>query len=193
MIGITGRTLPPHRIPKGILLSLFIGAFSQTAYTSENDPLFELSLEELLQIKVVTAASGYEQKLADAPGSVTVITKHEWQAAGARALEDVLDMVPGVHISKTTTGLVANKAVIRGISGTFGQQVLVLIDGVPIKYRQDSGQTVGSRIALAGFERVEVVRSPGSAIYGADAVGGVINLVSNKQLDNTLTDRKSVV
>ncbi|WGO98777.1 TonB-dependent receptor [Saccharophagus degradans] len=189
MIGITGRTTPPQRIRKGILLSLFVGAFSQTAYTSENDPLFELSLEELLQIKVVTAASGYEQKLADAPGSVTVITKHEWQAAGARALEDVLDMVPGVHISKTTTGLVANKSVIRGISGTFGQQVLVLIDGIPIKYRQDSGQAVGSRIALAGFERVEVVRSPGSAIYGADAVGGVINLVSNKQLDNTLTLR----
>lgn len=183
------RICPPNS-PILTRLSLLIASFAFTSVaTAQDDALFDLSLEQLLQIKVVTAASGYEQQLSQAPGSVTVITQQEWLAAGARELNDVLNMVPGVHIGKSTTGLLISKTVIRGVSGNFGQQVLVLIDGVPIKYWQDSGQAMSDHLSLASFERVEVVRSPGSAIYGADAVGGVINLVSNKKLDKAITVR----
>lgn len=151
---------------------------------ADEAPLFDLSLEELLQIKVVTAVSGYEQPVTETPASVNVITRQEWVAAGAQELNDVLQTLVGVHISKVTTGVTFNKPVVRGISGDFGQRILILIDGKPFRYNQNSGRFIGSTLLLDSFKRIEVVRSPGSAIYGADAIGGVINLVSDDDLPN---------
>ena len=141
--------------------------------------LFELSLQELTELKVVTAASGVDQSLYDAPGAVTVISRSEWQAMGARSLTDVLQAVPGLHVGLSTKGLARPIISIRGITGASGERVLILIDGIPFKYHQNSGRFAGERMPLDAYSRVEVIRSPGSAVYGADAVGGVINLVTD--------------
>ncbi|MGJ8680592.1 TonB-dependent receptor plug domain-containing protein [Paraglaciecola sp.] len=150
---------------------------------AEQLDMFSLSLEELLEVRVVTAASGYEQPLKDSPASVSVIYQEEWQASGARELNDVLANVAGIHIKKRAIGITTNIPVIRGVSGSEGQQILVLIDGSPFKYLQNSGSFLGNRLLLAGFSRIEIIRGPGSAIYGADALGGIINLVSKKQVN----------
>lgn len=168
---------------KGIVLSLLLLLAPYPLCAQENNAqssLFELGLDDLLSMKVVTAVSGFEQSLEDAPASVTILDAKEWQAMGATELFEALQHVPGLHITKMQTAISNNRPMVRGLSGTFGQQILVLIDGVPLRHLQDGGVLWGQRIPLNGFQRIEVVRSPGSAIYGADAVGGIINLVTYK-------------
>lgn len=165
-------------------LNLPLHVHAQTAVSTNSNnqtgSLFELSLNELLDVRVVTAASGFEQNLDDAPATVSVIDQSEWHARGARTLFEAIAHLPGVHISSVQTGLNNNKAIIRGLSGTFGEQILILVDGVPFRTIREGGTFGGQRIPLNGFKRIEVIRSPGSAVYGADAVGGIINLVSFK-------------
>lgn len=153
--------------------------------------LFELGLDDLLKVRLVTAASGFEQNVEEAPASITVIEAEEWRVMGATELFEALVHVPGLHITKAQTAVSNNRPVIRGLSGTFGQQILVLIDGLPFRVIRDGGTLWGQRIPLNAFKRIEVIRSPGSAIYGADAVGGIINLVSYKtgELPQRITAR----
>jgi len=148
---------------------------------TELDSLFALSLKQLSEITVVTAASGFEQKVSRAPATVTVITAEEWQAKGARLLSDVLIAVPGFHVGKPPVSFKHNKFVIRGLSGPQSSQIKIMIDGEPFEYMQDSGTFIGFRLPLTSFQRIEVIKGPGSAIYGADAYAGIVNLVSYKQ------------
>lgn len=153
--------------------------YSASAERLPSEPsLFDLSLKQLLTLQVVTAASGFEQHLSDAPAAVTIIQAEEWQARGARTLFEAISPVVGVHISKAQTAISNNKPIIRGVSGSFGQQILVLLDGVPFRRIRDGAPFLGQRIPLAGIKRIEVIRSPGSVVYGADAMGGIINMVS---------------
>ena len=96
---------------------------------------------------------------------------------GATTLEEVLEIVPGIHVSRTE-GYIP-KYQIRGISTKFNSQVLVLINGIPITslIRGDRNARLGV-LPLKMISRVEVIRGPGSALYGADAVAGVINVIT---------------
>lgn len=169
-----------------VSLSLFISLPCAWGQSKIPDPtpkdlptsLFELSLKDLLAVRLVTAANGFEQLQEEAPVAVSTISAEEWQAMGARTLFEAVGHMVGVHISKAQTGIANNKPVIRGVSGTFGQQILVLMDGVPFRRIRDGGSFQGQRIPLAGIKRIEVIRSPGSVVYGADAVGGIINMVT---------------
>lgn len=168
-------------ISLGLCISLphyALGQSGQPANDSGATSLFDLTLRDLLAVRLVTAASGFEQLQEEAPVAVTTITEEEWQATGARSLFEAINHVVGVHVGKTQTGIANNKPTIRGISGTFGQQILVLMDGVPFRRIRDGGSFQGQRIPLAGIKRIEVIRSPGSVVYGADAVGGIINMVT---------------
>lgn len=156
--------------------------FSSSAFSASDD-LFDLSLKELLDVRVVTAASGYEQNVKDAPASVTVIEAAEWQARGARNLMDALRGSTSVSFD-TGGGDWEQVPQLRGLSGESGQRVKILIDGVPINRIHD-GAVPRATIPLHGFKRIEIVRSPGSVVYGADAFAGVINLVSYEQGDQT--------
>jgi outer membrane receptor for ferrienterochelin and colicins len=147
--------------------------------TNESPPsLFDLSLKDLLAMRLVTAANGFEQLQEEVPVAVSTISAEEWHAMGARTLFEAVGHMVGVHVSKSQTGIANDKPVIRGVSGTFGQQILILLDGVPFRRIRDGGSFQGHRIPLAGIKRIEVIRSPGSVIYGADAVGGIINMVT---------------
>jgi iron complex outermembrane receptor protein len=171
-----------RRLVRSLLLFIPSLAVGQNVVSAEPDnhteSLFQLGLNDLLNVRVVTAAAGFEQNVEEAPASVTVINAEEWQAMGATRLFEALQHVPGVHITKAQTAFSNNRPVVRGLSGAFGQQILILIDGLPFRHIRDGGTLWGQRIPLNAFKRIEVIRSPGSAIYGADAVGGIINLVS---------------
>lgn len=181
----------PLRLSVFTILGLLVVTKASAAATEPPESLFDLSLEALLDLRVVEAASGYTQGVAEVPASVTVVQEEEWRTRGARDLWDAIDPVAGVHLTLAGTGVAKIRPSMRGMSGDFGEQILVLIDGVPFKRVQDAGVFFSGRIPLAAFKRVEVVKGPGSAVYGADAVGGVINLVSYRpsELPTTVTVR----
>lgn len=158
------------------LLSLMLSAPS-LADDSISD-VYKLDLRQLMDLKVVVAASGYEQKIKNAPASVTVIEAQEWQARGAKNLTEALSGVAGVQPIMNQVGPTTELFAIRGLVGSFGQQVKIMVDGRPINRIYDSAPGFGFRMGLDGFKRIEVIRSSGSATYGADAFAGIINLVS---------------
>jgi outer membrane receptor for ferrienterochelin and colicins len=157
--------------------SLLLLIISFSAFTAERN-IYDLSLEELAKVKVVTAASGFEQNIKMTPASVTIIEAATWQARGAKSLTHALQGAPNVEINTVTIGTSHPKHSIRGLSGTFGQQVVILVDGVPINLLHEGSGPALSELPLQGYKRIEIIRSPGSVVYGADAFGGIINLVS---------------
>ncbi|WP_300000926.1 ligand-gated channel protein [uncultured Cedecea sp.] len=133
---------------------------------------------------LVVTASGFEKKIQDAPASVTVITKKQIEAQAWRDITDALRDVPGVVV---TGGGSKSDISIRGMASKY---TLFLIDGKRINTREtrpnsdNSGIEQGWMPPLESIERIEVVRGPMSSLYGSDAMGGVINVIT-KKISNT--------
>jgi len=131
----------------------------------------------------VTIASGTRQPIARAPSVASVITAEDIDAIGATDLDEVLETVPGLHVSRSALGYNPIYT-IRGISTQYNPQVLMLVNGIPI-----TGVFVGDRSIIWGgmpvenIVRIEVIRGPGSALYGADAFSGVINIITRNAAD----------
>lgn len=131
----------------------------------------------------VSIASGARQPIARAPSVATVVTAEDIAAIGAADLDEVLETVPGLHVARSGIGY--NPVyTIRGISTQYNPQVLMLVNGIPI-----TGVFAGDRSIIWGgmpvenIARIEVIRGPGSALYGADAFSGVINIITKTAAD----------
>jgi iron complex outermembrane receptor protein len=136
----------------------------------------ELSLEDLLEIEVVTAAKK-AQKISQAPAAMYVITDEEIRQSGATSIPDVLRMVPGIDVMEiTATDFVINA---RGFNKEMSNKMLVLIDGRSV-YWDFYGLVIWDSfpIGLEEIKRIEIVKGPGSALYGANAFSGVINILT---------------
>jgi outer membrane receptor for ferrienterochelin and colicins len=136
----------------------------------------------------ISIASGSRQPITRAPSVATVITTEDIAAIGAADLDEVLETVPGLHVSRSP--LAYNPIyIIRGISTQYNPQVLMLVNGIPI-----TGVTFGDRSIIWGgmpvenIARIEVIRGPGSALYGADAFSGVINITTKTAADINSTE-----
>jgi outer membrane receptor for ferrienterochelin and colicins len=131
---------------------------------------------------VVVTASGFEQVIADAPASISVITREELENKPFRDLTDALRDVEGVAV----TGVANEKDIyIRGLPGAY---TLILVDGKRQSTRDartngNAGFEQSFIPPLEAIERVEVVRGPMSSLYGSDAMGGVINIITRKVSD----------
>ena len=154
---------------------------AQAAAETDEVDIAELDLAELLQVRIEVAA-GEPQLITEAPAVASAITAEQIEAMGATVLSEVLETIPGLHASLFQASLEPSYS-IRGMSPF---QVLPLLNGVPIKFSV-TGQTL-SRMPVAGIARIEVIRGPGSAIYGADAVSGVINIITKNASDNLGTE-----
>ena len=132
---------------------------------------------------MISIATGHRQPVSRAPSVATVITAEDIKALGATELSEVLETVPGLHVSRRAVGY-NPKFLIRGIETEFNAQVLVLINGIPITniFHGDRNQVWGG-MPIEAIARVEVIRGPGSAIYGADAFSGVINIITKTLAD----------
>ena len=139
--------------------------------------VYNLSLAELGQVQI-SIATGNSTPLDKAPATASVIYAAEIEAMGARTLDDVLETVPGLHISLSSLSRLDSIQSIRGVHSGFNPQVLMLMNGVPVQYSVQSGRPTLFRMPVASIERVEVIRGPGSAIYGADAYAGVVNVIT---------------
>lgn len=126
--------------------------------------------------KVISLASGYSQPLVRAPAITTVITAQEIEKLGATTVADVLKTVPGLHVS-TARGL-NDIFVIRGFFDEFNTYVLLLINGIPVNNVVNGGRPQAWRMPVHNIARIEIMRGPGSALYGADAAAGVINIIT---------------
>lgn len=139
--------------------------------------LYNLSLEELSQIQV-SIATGSNTPLGKAPAVASVVYAAEIEAMGARNLDEVLETLPGIHVSLSSLSRLDAVYSIRGIHTGFNPQVLLLLDGVPVQFSVQSSRPTLFRLPVTSIERVEIIRGPGSAIYGADAYAGVINVIT---------------
>ena len=136
----------------------------------------ELSLEDLLKVEVVTAAKKV-QKISEAPAATYVITEEDIRQSGATTIPDILRMVPGLDVMEITcSDFVVNA---RGFNQEMSNKMLVLIDGRSV-YWDFYGLVVWDSfpIALEEIKRIEIVKGPGSALYGANAFSGIINILT---------------
>lgn len=150
---------------------------------SDEDDYFDMSLEELLQVKVVTVASGVAQTIAQAPSVVSVITAEEIEAMGATDLDEVLETIPGLHVARASVGY-NPLYILRGIYSSGNQQVLLMINDVPIKTLESGNRSnAWGGMPISSIAKIEVIRGPGSAVFGADAFSGVINITTKDKSD----------
>ncbi len=124
------------------------------------------------------SATGTARPITTTPAIVSIITADDIKAMGARDLDQVLESIPGFHVVRTNIS-VNPSYVVRGNYSSLNQRTMVLIDGVSIShlYFNNRGTTWGG-MPLHRIEKIEVVRGPGSAVYGADAFTGVINIIT---------------
>ncbi len=147
--------------------------------------LSKLSLSELFDVKV-KIASGNVETLSEAPSLVTVFTGKELRAMGIQSLEELLNYIPGFQSMREVAGgdgFVANG---RGYStAQTGYNILFMIDGQRINNDISGGALMPNRfISTANIKQVEVIRGPGSALYGTSAFTGVVNVITDKELNN---------
>ncbi|WP_397473837.1 TonB-dependent receptor domain-containing protein [Pusillimonas sp.] len=137
---------------------------------------------------VVVTASGFEQMIADAPATITVIPKEELEGKAYRNITDALQDVPGVSIEGGAGGKLENTQV--NIRGMGEQYVLFLVDGKPLGSSSEvyyngfgGGAQANWLPPVSAIERIEVIRGPMSSLYGSSALGGVINVITKKVSD----------
>lgn len=130
-----------------------------------------------MDVPVVVSAARREQPVAVVPHAISVITAEEIRRSGARSIPDALRLVPGVDVADLGYGNAAVSP--RGLHGFLSRQVLVLVDGRQIFDSFFGGTVWGSwPIALEDVERIEVIRGPAGVVWGANAVNGVINIIT---------------
>lgn len=160
--------------------AVFAAASSSAAQAVEEDDLAQAYGDK----SFVTIATGARVPVARAPAVATVITAADIQAVGATDIDDVLQMVPGLTVAHLLP--YDNKPIwiVRGIATQYNPQVLLLINGIPMTsiYLGNRGDVWGG-MPVENIARVEVIRGPGSALYGADAFAGVINIVTKTATD----------
>jgi len=131
----------------------------------------------------VSIATGRAQDIGKAPAVTSVITAEDIKEIGASSLEEILETVPGVHVT-FEVGNYLPIYLFRGIYSAFNPHVLMLINGTPMTnvFFGNRGQGWGG-MSIESIERVEIIRGPGAAVYGADAFAGVINIITKDAAD----------
>lgn len=167
--------------------ALLLAATAQAAPPEETEVLLGLSLEELGRLQV-NVATGTPRTMRDAPAATSVITAQELESLGAQHLDDALRAVPGLHVSHGAVTY-ESRYYFRGLFSNNNPHTLVLVDGVPMTSLFLGDRLIGWQgVPVAAIDRVEIIRGPGSALYGADAFGGVINIIT-KRADDTGPDQ----
>jgi iron complex outermembrane recepter protein len=143
--------------------------------------LSQVSIEDLMNIEI-TSASRKEQRAADVAAAVFVITHDDIRRSGMTTIPDLLRLAPGVDVAQINSNKWAVS--VRGFNAMFANKLLVLIDGRSIYNRIFSGVLWDTEdLMLDDIDRIEVIRGPGAAMWGANAVNAVINIVTKAAAD----------
>ncbi len=148
-------------------------AFAQTPAPRD---LTQISIEDLMNVEV-TSVSRKEQTLSKTGAAVFVVTQDDIRRSGAANIPDVLRMVPGVTVARIDANAWA--ITIRGFNSRYSDKILVLIDGRSVYSPGFSGVYWDQiDVPLEDIERIEVIRGPGGTVWGANAMNGVINIIT---------------
>ena len=143
--------------------------------------LGSLALEDLMKIEVSTVARK-QQKMADVAAAVYVISQEDIRRSGATSIPEALRMAPGLNVARIGSSSWAISA--RGFNGRYANKLLVLMDGRTVYTPMFSGVFWNVQDTLMeDIERIEVIRGPGAAMWGANAVNGVINIITKSARD----------
>lgn len=157
-------------------------AFPSLPILSAQSPdLTQKSLEDLMNIQV-TSVSKKEQMTSQAAGAVFVISRDDIRRSGALNIPELLRMVPGLDVAQIDAGKWAITA--RGFNGQYSNKLLVLVDGRTAYNAMFAGVYWDAQnIPLNMIERIEVIRGPGAAVWGSNAMNGVINIITRSAQD----------
>jgi len=159
-----------------------VGAGTQALAAAEPNKakdLFEMSIKELMEVSVVTSASRLPQKTGESSVPVYVITAEDIRRSGLTSIPEILQFAPGVDVLKIDRRRYA--VGIRGLHETFSDRTTLLVNGRAVDNPVYGGADfLGLPVMVEDIERIEIVRGPGSAAWGANALTGVINIVTKK-------------
>lgn len=161
---------------------------STLSFAANADPRYEtppelttLSLEELMKVEV-TSVSKHAQPLFQAAAAIFVISQEDIRRSGVTTIPEALRMAPGIQVARLATHRWAVSS--RGFNGEFANKLLVLIDGRTVYSPLFSGVFWDAQdTVLEDIDRIEVIRGPGASLWGANAVNGVINIITKKVKD----------
>lgn len=147
----------------------------------EVDELLNLDLQDLMGLEVISAGKK-TQSLREVPAAVFVVTQEDIQRAGATNLPDVLRLVPGMFVGQINSHAWGVSA--RGFNEYYANKMLVMIDGRSVYVREFSGVWWDQiNLVLEDIDRIEVIRGPGGTLWGANAVNGIINIITKSAKD----------
>ncbi len=170
------------RFSRAALLTVsFCFFYFDQGHAATASDYFDLSPEQLRGAHVLSASKN-DEKVADAPASVYVITQEDIARSGLTSIPELLRLAPGVEVARENSG---NWAItIRGFNSTSANKILVMIDGRTVYNPFFSGTLWQLQDQpLEDIERIEVIRGPGGALWGANAVNGVINIITKNAKD----------
>ncbi len=172
----TGPAVGAGRILLASFLAVLLAA-NTVAQTSRSVPdVTAMSVEDLMNMQV-TSVSKRTQKVADAAAAIFVITQEDIRRSGATSIPEALRLAPGLEVARIDQ----NKWAIgsRGFNGRFDNNLLVLMDGRSVYTPLFSGVYWNIQdVMLEDIDRIEVIRGPGATLWGANAVDGVINIIT---------------
>ncbi len=152
------------------------GVEAKPSQEEDLDSLMNLPIEELFEI-TVTSVSKKEQKLTEAASAIYVLTQDDIRRSGINTIPELFRLVPGMQVAQVDASDWAISA--RGFNARFGNKLLVLIDGRSVYTHAFSGVFWDEMdLVLEDIERIEVIRGPGATLWGANAVNGVINIIT---------------
>ena len=168
---------------RALACELVLMVLPMLAAQAQNAPpdLTALKIEDLMNVDVTSAAKK-EQKLSQVPGALFVITTEDIRRSGATNIPDLLRMVPGLEVAQINPSTWAISA--RGFNGEYSDKLLVLIDGRTVYTPIFSGVFWDAQdVPLDSIARIEVIRGPGATVWGANAVNGVISIITKSARD----------
>jgi iron complex outermembrane receptor protein len=155
---------------------IILNAFNSAAQDSPQTAFKKLTLEELLDVDV-TSVSRNPERLAETPAAVSVITAEDIRRSGITSIAEALRLLPGLEVARFNAGSWAIST--RGFNSNAANKMLVLIDGRTVYSPLFSGTFWEIQdLVLDDIARIEVVRGPGATVWGANAVNGVINIIT---------------
>lgn len=167
-----------------LLLLVLLSGFVRPVFAAKDKNVnhyLDMDLSELMQVPI-TSVSKKPQALSDTAAAVFVITRNDIKKSGATTIPDVLSLAPGIHVAQVGSGKWSVSS--RGFGGLASNKLLVLIDGRTVYSPIYSGTFWDMQSTLLeDVERIEVIRGPGGTIWGANAVNGVINIITKNSED----------
>lgn len=178
-----------------VLLSQTDPQETQTAEqkTKNNDDLFEMSFEELMEMQIITAAKTPEE-IGDIPASVIIVTRRDIERYGYSSLTEILENIPGLFAIDDYSFQGANFG-IRGFwSGVANDNIMILLNGVQQVYDPGSNYPLAlCTVPIEAIDRIDIIRGPMSVMYGCGAFFGVINIITDATVFDRTLDAVSVV